>query len=177
MQILYPYEKQLQKFMLMIKFNDPSLIKSNNPHPDLDLNYKKIINVGLIEVNHWPDYGDQLTSKIYVDNTIRNTAYESSLLRLDPNEKLNLDEQDSIHLNSSLTSPKTKIEVPTKKYVDKKFDDLSIIENTTHVDFKDKNLDNVRFIKVNTFPASPEHLTAEIYVDNAISHSVDDLSF
>ena len=31
---------------------------------------------------------------------------ESSLLRLDPDEKLDLDNQDSIILNSALTSPK-----------------------------------------------------------------------
>ena len=31
------------------KFNDISIIRSNNPHPDIDLKYKNIINVGLIE--------------------------------------------------------------------------------------------------------------------------------
>ena len=45
-------------------------------------------------------------------------VYESSLLSIDPNEKLKLDEQDSIILNSFLTSPKTIIEKPTKTYVD-----------------------------------------------------------
>ena len=97
-------------------------------------------------------------------------------MRLDPDEKLNLDEQDSILLNSTLTSPKTIIGLPTKSYVDKKFDDPSIIKKTTHVDFNDKNLYNVRLIKVNSCPAIPEHLTAKIYVDNAISYSVDESS-
>ena len=156
------------------KFNDPSIIKSNNR--DKDLKYKNIINVGLIEVNRPLEYGDQVPSKFYVDNTIRNNVAESTLLRLDPDEKLNLVEKDSIILNSTLTSPKTIIEVPTKNYIDKKFDDPSIIKNTTHVDFKDKNLDNVRFIKVNSFPAFPEHLTAKIYIDKAISYSVDEPS-
>ena len=87
---------------------------------------------------------------------------ESSLLRLDPDEKLKLDEQDSIILNSTLTLPKTKIELTTKNYVDDKFDDPSTIRNNTHVDFNDKNLDSVRFIEVNSFPAIPEHLTAKI---------------
>ena len=147
--------------------NDPSKI-SNNPHPGIDLNYKNIINVGLIEINLWPEYGDQVTSKLYVDNFVRNSVDESTLLRLDPDEKLNLDEQDSIFLNSTLSSlktdtvlSKTKIELPTKNYVDEKIDDPSIIKKTTHVDFNDKNLDNVRFIKVNSFPAIPEHLTAK----------------
>ena len=158
------------------EFNDYNIIKINKPHPDIDLNHKNFIDVGLIEVSREPEYGDQVTSKFYVDNFVRNSVDESTLLRLDPDENLNLDEQDSILLNSTLSSletgielSKTKIELPTKTYFDKKFDDPSIIKNTTHVDFIDKNLDNVRFIKVSSFPAIPEHLTAKIYVDNAIS--------
>ena len=68
-------------------------------------------------------------------------------------------------------------EAASKTYVDIQFNDLSIIRNTAHVDFNDKNLDNVRFIKVNRFPAIPEHLTAEIYVNQAISCSVDEFNF
>ena len=74
-------------------------------------------------------------------------------MRLDLNEKLRLDEQDSIVLNSTLTVPKTKIELPTKKYVNKNFNDPSVTKNTALVDFNDKNLDNVRFIKLNSMPA------------------------
>ena len=162
--------------MLVKKFNDLSIIKNTNPNPDTDWNYKNIINVELIEINREPENGDQVTSKFYVDNTIRNNVVESTLLRLDPDEKINLDEQDSVIPNSTLTSPKTIIEVPTKNYVDKKFDDPSILKNTTHVDFNDKSLDNVRFIKVNSFPANREHLTTKIFVDNAISHSIDESS-
>ena len=58
----------------------------------------------------------------------------------------------------------------------KKFNDPSIIKNTTHDDFNDKYLDNVRIIKVNSFPAILEHLAAKIYVDQAISYSVDESS-
>ena len=75
------------------------------------------------------------------------------MLRLDPDEKLKLDEQDSIVLNSSFTLPKTILELPTKNYVDKKFNDPSKTKNTAHVDFNDKNLDNARFVKVNSMPA------------------------
>ena len=42
----------------------------------------------------------------------------------------------------------------TKQYVDNKFNDSSsIVKNTDHVDFNDKNLDNVRFVNVNSYPA------------------------
>ena len=56
---------------------------------------------------------------------------------------------------SDIELTKTKNELPTKNYVGKKIDDPSVIKNTTHVDFIDKNLDNVRFLKANSFPANP----------------------
>ena len=45
------------------------------------------------------------------------------------------------------------IKLPTKSYVDKEFNDPIIIKNTAHVDFNDKNPDNVRFVKVNSMTA------------------------
>ena len=92
------------------------------------------------------------------------------MLRLDPDEKLN--EQDSIVLNSTLTLPKTIIEVHTKSFVDKKYNDLSITKNTAHADFNDNNLDNVRFVKVNSMPAVREHLTPKHYVDLVFFNNV-----
>ena len=44
---------------------------------------------------------------------------EPSLVRLDPDEKLKLDKQGSNILNSTITLPKTIIELPTKTYVDR----------------------------------------------------------
>ena len=55
--------------------------------------------------------------------------------------------------------------------------DASIIRNTAHVDFNDKNLDNVRFVKVNSLPPSREHLTPKFYAIEAFSLSVDESSF
>ena len=49
-------------------------------------------------------------------------------------------------------------------------------KNTAHVDFNDKNPENVRFIKVNSLPAVREHLTIKFYVDEAISHRVNESS-
>ena len=150
------------------KFNDPSIIKNHKPHKDIDLNDKNIINVGFIEVNHLPEFGDQLTSKLYVDNTIRNNVVESTLLKLDPIGKLNLNEQDSIILNSTLTSPKTIKEVPSKNYVEKKFDDPSVIKNTAHIDLNDIKITNARFIQVNQWPQIDSHLPPKLYVGNAL---------
>ena len=55
------------------------------------------------------------------------------------------------------------------RIVDNLFNDPSIIKNAAHVDFNDKNLDNVRFVKVNSMLAVREHLTLKCYVDYAIS--------
>ena len=92
-------------------FNDPSIVK-NNAH--IDLNDRNITNARFIQVNQLPQIDSHLTAKLYVDNSIN----ENSLLRLDPNETLDLDNQDSIILNSSLTEPKTIIEIPTRAYID-----------------------------------------------------------
>ena len=78
-------------------------------------------------------------------------------------------EQDSLILNSTLTSPKTIFEIPTKNYVDNKFNDPSIIKNTDDVDFNDKYLDNVRWIGVNELPKWENALTPKFYVDSALS--------
>ena len=95
-------------------------------------------------------------------------------MSLDPVEKLNLDEQNSIILNSTLPTPKTIRGVPTKNYVDNKFNNPSMIKNTDHVDFNDKTLDNVHSIKVNHYPTLDEQLTPKFYVDNFVYDRVDE---
>ena len=61
-------------------FNDPSVIKN---YSQLDINYKNITNANFIQVDHLPQIDSHLTTKLYVDNSVE----ESSLLRLDPDEK------------------------------------------------------------------------------------------
>ena len=67
-------------------------------------------------------------------------------------------------------------EATSKSYVDNKFNAPIIIKNSDHVDLIDKKLNNVRFIKVNCFPAISEHLTAELFVYQASSNCVDESS-
>ena len=64
-----------------------------------------------------PAVREHLTPKFYVDQAVPYWLDELSLLRLDPTEKINLAEQDSIIPNSALTSLKTTIDLPTKSYV------------------------------------------------------------
>ena len=155
------------------KFIDPCKIK-NTDH--VDFNDNDLDNVHSIRVNSFPTPEEQLTPKICVNQAYSDSVDEPSLLRVDLDEKLRLDEQDSISLNFTLTSAKTIINPPTKFYVDIKFNNPSIIKNTAHVDSNDKNLDNVRFIKVNSMPAVGEHLTAKYYVVNAILFNLDESS-
>ena len=73
------------------------------------MNDRNITNARFFQVNQLPQIDSDLTSKLYVDDTISNSVDELTLLRLDPNEKIKIDVQDSILRNSFLTSPKTKI--------------------------------------------------------------------
>ena len=120
------------------KFNDPSIMR-NNTHADF--NDENVDNVRFINVNSMPAVGEHLAARYYVDYAISNSVDESSLLRLDPDEKLKLDEQDSVIHKSNLTSRKTIIELPTKSYVDslhesrRKRRDLSSVFNDQDKEF------------------------------------------
>ena len=67
------------------------------------------------------------------------------MLRLDPDEKLQLDEQDSIILTSSLTLPNTIIELPTKLYVDSLHEENERSRLDLGLDFYDELNTLVRF--------------------------------
>ena len=155
------------------KFNDPSTIK-DTIHVDFD---DKVLNyLRFIKLNSIATLEDHLTPKIYVDQAIFNIIDKSSLLSLDPDEKLELGEENSIIFISTVTLPKTITEIPTKSSVDKNFNDPNVIKNTAHVDFTDENLDKVTFVEANSFPANREHLTPKYYFDKAIFFSVSEYS-
>ena len=78
---------------------------------------------------------------------------ESSFLRLDPDEKLKLDEQDSISLNSKLPSSKT-IEIPTKAYIDSIHQENEGNRGDLGLDFYDESNDLVKNIKKKFFDDS-----------------------
>ena len=137
---------------------------------------KNLDKVRFIEVNSMPTLEEYLKQKLYVNQPVSNFVDESSLLRLDPDEKLKLDEQYSKLLNCTLTLPKMIIEKPNKSFVDKKFNNTSLIKNTAYVDFNDKKLDNVRFVKVYSMPAVGEHFTANSCVDNPTFSNVNESS-
>ena len=84
---------------------------------------------------------------MYVDTAID----DSPLLRLDPNEKLDLDNQDSIILNSTLTSTKKIIEIPTKAYIDSLHEENERSRRDLGIDFYDESIDLVKNNITNDF--------------------------
>ena len=121
-----------------------------------------------------PAVGEHLTAKYYVDDALFYSVDELSLLRLDPNEKLKLDEQNSIILNSTLTSPKTIIELPIKSYADSLHEinrnrrDLSSVFNDQDNEFDNNKLTNLDSITVNRNPSSNNDLANKKYVDDSM---------
>ena len=158
-------------------FNDPSIIK-NTEH--IDLNDRNITNCRFLSVNQLPQIDSHLTAKLYVDNSTN----ESSVLRLDPIEKLDLDNQDSIILNSTLTDPKTVIEIPTKAFIDSLHEenersrrDLGIdfydesgdsVKNNQNNDFNDNIILNVASIQINNNPTNDDHAVNKKFIDDEI---------
>ena len=122
----------------------------------------------------------EAASKNYVDNMVD----ESSLLRLDPNETLDLENQDSIILNSSLTSSKTIIELPTKAYIDSLHEEnkrsrrdlridfynesIDLVKNNQDNDFNDNKLTNINSIEINNSPSVDSQVSNEKYVDDQL---------
>ena len=151
------------------KFNNPSIIK-NTDH--VDFNNKDIDNVHSIKVNSFPTLGEHLTPHIYVDQAISNII--DSMLRLDPDKKLKLDEQDSIVHNSYLTLPKTVEELPNKSYVDSLHEinrnrrDLSSVFIDQDNEFDNNKLTNLDSVTVNRNPSSNNELSNKKYVDDSI---------
>ena len=92
------------------------------------------------------------------------------MLRLDPDEKLNLDEQDSIILNSYLTLSKTVIEIPTLNYVDSLHEssrnrrDLPSVFNDQDNEFDNNKLTKLDSITVNRNPNVNNELANEKYI-------------
>ena len=71
----------------------------------------------------------------------------------------------------NLPDPISIRESASKLYVADKFNDPSITKNTEHFDFNNKNLDKVRFVKVNFYPAIGGYRTPKTYVDQSRDES------
>ena len=121
-----------------------------------------------------PAVREHLTPKNSVDQTVSYWLDEISMLGLDSNEKVKLDKQDSIIINSSLTTPKTRIELPTKSNVDSLQErsrnrrDLSSVFNDQDNENDNNKLTNLGSVSVKRDPCSDNELANMIYIDNEL---------
>ena len=142
--------------------------KRNTTH--FDFNDENLDNFRFIKVNSMPGVGEHLRAKIFFDHADYHSVHESSLLRLDPYEKLKLVDQDSIIVDSTLISPKTKKEIPTKSYVDSLHEssrnrrDLSSVYNDQGKEFDNNKLTSLDSVTVNGNPRSDKELSIKIYI-------------
>ena len=156
------------------KFDDPIIFK-NTAHNDF--NDKNLGNVRFVKINSIPAVREHLTPKHYVDQGIFYNVHESSLLRLDPDEKLKPNEKDSIVLNSTLTTPRSIIGISTKSYVDSLHEitrrrrDLSSVYNDQDIEIDNIKLTNLDSITVNRDPSFDNELANKIYIDDELDKS------
>ena len=106
------------------------------------------------------------------------------MLRLDPDEIIDLDNQDSIILNSTLTTPKTVIEIPTKAYIDSLHEEnersrrklgidfydesRDLVESNQDNDLNDNKLTNLDSVTVNKSPSPDNELVNKNNVDGEL---------
>ena len=140
----------------------------------VDFNDKNTENVRFVKVNSMTAVREHFTRKLYVDQAFFYNVHESSLLRLLPEETMKLDERDSITLNSSLTSLKLIIQLPTKSYVDSLHEssrnrpDVSSVFNDQDNEFDNDKLPNLDSVTVNSDPSSDIESSTRKYIDNEL---------
>ena len=100
----------------------------------------------------------KIDTSLFVQKPYLRTNYIESNIEED------IDSKNQYRIKN-LTDPR---EAASKNYVDKLFNDPSIIKNTAHIDLNDRNITNPRFIQVNQLLQIDSHLTAKLYVDNAM---------
>ena len=111
---------------------------------------------------------DDNTSLIVRNSYLRTNYTESSI-----EEDIDMKNQYRI---KNLPCPKENTDSVCKLYDDSRLDDPSTSKNNANVYCNDKNLENGRFLKVNSLPAVREHLTPKFYVCQAFSDRVNESS-
>ena len=115
------------------------------------------------------DSGNKIDTSLFVQKPYLRTNYIERNIEEDIDLKIQNRMKDFPDLLS--------IRVPVSQiYLANEFNEFNIIKNTAHVDFNDKDLDNVHSFKVNSFPTLEDQLTPKIYVDQAMCDGVDESS-
>ena len=121
------------------------------------------------------DNNNEIDTSLFVRKPYLRTNYIEANIE----EDIDLKNQYRI---KNLPDPLSFREAASKNYVDSLFNDPSIIKHNALIDLNDGNITNARFIQVNQLPQIDSHLTAKLYVDNAIDESslvgnIQDINF
>ena len=147
----YPVENtdDVYKSNLESGLNDPCIIR-NTAH--VKFNDKNLDIVHFVKVNNLPVVRERLTQKLYADEAVSYIMDESSLLRLDPDGKLKLGEQDPIIFISTLSSLKTTSYIGSLHENSRNRRDLSSEFNDHGNEFQNNNPTNLHGNTVNRDP-------------------------
>ena len=107
-------------------------------------------------------------SKIDTSFFVQKPYLRTNSIEANKEEDIVLKSQNRI---KNLHDPSIIREPASKKYVDNLFNDPSIIKNNAHIDLKNRNITNARFIQVNQWPQIDSQLTPKLYVDIAVDDS------
>ena len=124
-------------------------------------------------INVFGNSSNNSDNKIDTSLFVQKPYLRSNYIESNIEEDIDLKNQYRI---KNLPDPISIREPASKNYVDNLFNDPSIIKNNAHIDLNDRNITNCRFLSVNQLPQIDSHLTAKLYVDNAISNSVNESS-
>ena len=124
-------------------------------------------------INVFGNSSNNSDNKIDTSLFVQKPYLRSNYIESNIEEDIDLKNQFRI---KNLPDPISIREAVSKNYVDNLFNDPSIIKDNVHIDLNDKNITDARFIQVNQIPQIDSHLTAKLYVDNAVSDAVNEQS-
>ena len=109
------------------------------------------------------DSGNKIDRSLFVQKPCLRTNY------IEANIEEDIDLKNQFRIKN-LIDP-ISIQAASKNCVYNLFNDSSIVENIAHIYLNDRNITNARFIQVNQMPQIDSHLTAKLYIDNAIDQT------
>ena len=115
-------------------------------------------------INVFRNSDNKIDTSLFVQKPYLRTTYIESIIE----EDIELKNQFRI---KNLPDPISIREAVSTNYVVNLFNDPSIVKNTENIDLNDRNITNARFMPVNLLPQIDSHLTAKLYVDNAIDET------
>ena len=119
-------------------------------------------------INVFGNSSNNIDNKTDTSFLVKKLYLRSNYMEANIEENIDLKNQFK---NKNLPDPTETQDACNKNYADIKFNDSSIIKNSTHLDLNDRNITNARFIQVNQLPQIDSHITAKLYVDREINQT------